>query len=892
MLVSFTEPHRGWSIVHEKSLILIDRALAFGDVVKRRFSDTESGTVVKTSVNCTLRPIYTGLPFSNAYSWGHKAEDNMLYEVPGEELRYLDDYQEGDHIIYHDWVGVVKDVVEEVTVRLDNGSVVVVEDAHDLEIPAGSEFLDLYRRYSLAEILEARYQLSMSDNSKDQDPVPAELFYPGQTVISAKSNLRRGRWVYGTYDPSVNTRAIVVSVRLIQIEVAWLAANVFAANRTYKSEPPWLLNLDDLESGEIILYEQGKIPRVPTPGEVRGSVQGSSIAVGDHVRFNDVAGAAVKYNGSTVTAGGVQQGAFHRIPRTATQGYDMNVFTVRAIKVRVTVQWQDASTSEEDSTALTPYLNVDEHDLWPGEIVELPDNNVTTAKEKTSTDPSKVAKPKRIGVVQSISARERLVRVRWFSNPQVEIFKELILLPGSSMGTLTNEETEVSLFEVVPIPGLSRRRGDLVLMTPNSKALKRSAEKTSPEADSDSSLLPPIFQNLLTQARSLFVLDRPLVLANDPVPDNVQDAADTHSPREVDWFGEIIELGLDGELTIRLGALRDVRDIQVPIERALVVVGGDDDSVLDPSVAEEEDTSSWDDSMSLNSEGAIYTESVEYEGGERLDADGGDDLWMTEDEDAMNGDSESESSPIVAANTARNDFKSYAESTHIDIQPEESRFSTYPDMPSRFEVLHSTVSSDQHFINQNVQLSASLMRRIRKEHQVMQTSLPDGTWVRTWSDRLDLLRILIIGPRGTPYEHAPFVVDFQFRDSFPTTPPAAFFHSWTGGVGRINPNLYEDGKICLSLLGTWPGEAKNEGWSAGRSSMLQIVVSLMGLVLVKEPYYSKFTTCPLSCLSSGSIIFDWANALGRLSLISGKLLNVIGLIFSQSFMSGCIRYHC
>ena len=50
----------------------------------------------------------------------------------------------------------------------------------------------------------------------------------------------------------------------------------------------------------------------------------------------------------------------------------------------------------------------------------------------------------------------------------------------------------------------------------------------------------------------------------------------------------------------------------------------------------------------------------------------------------------------------------------------------------------------------------------------------------------------------------------------------------------MNPNLYEEGKVCLSILGTWAGD-KSESWSAARSSLLQAFVSIQGLVLVKEP---------------------------------------------------------
>ena len=47
-------------------------------------------------------------------------------------------------------------------------------------------------------------------------------------------------------------------------------------------------------------------------------------------------------------------------------------------------------------------------------------------------------------------------------------------------------------------------------------------------------------------------------------------------------------------------------------------------------------------------------------------------------------------------------------------------------------------------------------------------------------------------------------------------------------------NLYEEGKVCLSILNTWSGD-KSESWSAARSSLLQAFVSIQGLVLVKEP---------------------------------------------------------
>ena len=54
----------------------------------------------------------------------------------------------------------------------------------------------------------------------------------------------------------------------------------------------------------------------------------------------------------------------------------------------------------------------------------------------------------------------------------------------------------------------------------------------------------------------------------------------------------------------------------------------------------------------------------------------------------------------------------------------------------------------------------------------------------------------------------------------------------------INPNLRYDGKVCLSLLNTWSG-GKNEKWTPGVSTMLQVLVSIQGLVLNAKPYFNE-----------------------------------------------------
>lgn len=55
---------------------------------------------------------------------------------------------------------------------------------------------------------------------------------------------------------------------------------------------------------------------------------------------------------------------------------------------------------------------------------------------------------------------------------------------------------------------------------------------------------------------------------------------------------------------------------------------------------------------------------------------------------------------------------------------------------------------------------------------------------------------------------------------------------------RLNPNLYECGKVCLSLLNTWTG-GRDEMWLPNKSTMLQVLVSIQALILNAEPFFNE-----------------------------------------------------
>lgn len=103
-------------------------------------------------------------------------------------------------------------------------------------------------------------------------------------------------------------------------------------------------------------------------------------------------------------------------------------------------------------------------------------------------------------------------------------------------------------------------------------------------------------------------------------------------------------------------------------------------------------------------------------------------------------------------------------------------------------------------------------------------------------------KIMIAGPEDTPYSGGLFEFDCYMPLTYPETPPLMHLRTTGGGTVRFNPNLYNNGKVCLSLLGTWPGRPE-EQWSSS-STLLQVLVSIQSMILIDAPYYNE---CVLSC---------------------------------------------
>ena len=100
------------------------------------------------------------------------------------------------------------------------------------------------------------------------------------------------------------------------------------------------------------------------------------------------------------------------------------------------------------------------------------------------------------------------------------------------------------------------------------------------------------------------------------------------------------------------------------------------------------------------------------------------------------------------------------------------------------------------------------------------------------------MKALIAGAEGTPYATGLFEYHVYLNDDYPNNPPKCNLETTGSGNVRFNPNLYSCGKVCLSLLGTWRGNA-SENWDPKISNLLQLFLSIQAVVMSEEVYFNE-----------------------------------------------------
>jgi ubiquitin-protein ligase len=143
---------------------------------------------------------------------------------------------------------------------------------------------------------------------------------------------------------------------------------------------------------------------------------------------------------------------------------------------------------------------------------------------------------------------------------------------------------------------------------------------------------------------------------------------------------------------------------------------------------------------------------------------------------------------------------------------------------------------------QNKSPPQTKMVRLAQELADLSNALPsehtNSVFVRVEKTRVDMMKSLITGAIGTPYAHGCYEFDIFCENSYPNGPPKMNLMTTGGGQIRFNPNLYACGKVCLSLLGTWRGNA-TENWDAKLSTILQVLLSTQAIIMSEEVYFNE-----------------------------------------------------
>ena len=183
--------------------------------------------------------------------------------------------------------------------------------------------------------------------------------------------------------------------------------------------------------------------------------------------------------------------------------------------------------------------------------------------------------------------------------------------------------------------------------------------------------------------------------------------------------------------------------------------------------------------------------------------------------------------------------------------------SVYPDTET--EIIETPISDDvkYNYVNQMKKLQWMMVESLPnvcakkeklintlhlcKEISVLSKSLPidygSSIYVRVDENNMQSINALIIPSDDTPYAYGCYVFHIFMPETYNKTPPLVQIVTTGNGSVRFNPNLYANGKVCLSLLGTWQGDA-SESWNES-STLLQVLISIQSLIFIDEPYFNE-----------------------------------------------------
>ena len=125
---------------------------------------------------------------------------------------------------------------------------------------------------------------------------------------------------------------------------------------------------------------------------------------------------------------------------------------------------------------------------------------------------------------------------------------------------------------------------------------------------------------------------------------------------------------------------------------------------------------------------------------------------------------------------------------------------------------------------------------------------------------------MLFGPDETPYADCPLFFSVDAPGDYPFSSPVVLITS-SDGITRFHPNLYVNGKVCLSILGTYTGPSWASTLNIG--SVFKSIMSLLDKnPITNEPGWEKYT-------------LEYPQALDYAEWIEYKLLEMVVSEYGQ-----------
>ncbi|XVF67955.1 hypothetical protein PTKIN_Ptkin10aG0163600 [Pterospermum kingtungense] len=814
------------SVQNIKNVTVVDRSFLHGDYVAAASDSTgQVGVVVDVNISVDLLA----------------PNGSIIEDVSTRYLQRVRDFTVGDYVVLGPWLGRIDDVLDNVNVLFDDGSMCKVLRAEPLR-------------------LRPITRNTLEDDSNF-------TYYPGQRVRASSSSIfKNSRWLSGSWKAN-RLEGTVTKVTAGSVFIFWIASAGYGPDSsTSPTEEQNPKNLKLLSCFSHANWQVGDWCLLPTSSESVPFDKGlSKVKLNDSMRkgvicdkldgkcdseevtleeSNDNSESmdldalpkpdennAVfenKDNGAIETKASPESSSCSSSlsvsKETVHEHWPLHRKKIRKVVIRkdkkakkkvddfekalliansrttVDVAWQDGTVGHGvDATTLIPIENPGDHEFVAEQYVV----------ERASDDDDDAFEPRRVGVVKSVNAKERTALVKWLKPvARAEDPREF------------DKEEIVSVYELEGHPDYDYCHGDVVI---------RLSPASIPTQSSSGSIEEPKLED---QSKKVKKDLKKCSESNEVEGASLNEASMDFT--DLSWVGNITGLkNGDVEVTWADGMVSTVGP------QAVYVVGRDDD---DESIADGSELSdgaaSWetvnDDEMNALNDAQEDMEpenasSIISEVEEGMENNSGRNAALslplaafdfvtrlasglfsgrrkTVDPTGLVSEGENEVQPEGRGTSYESSSQkadvldnSSGESAHgkeaehleakaqkdslsieglcnLRIEDSDSKTGKEDDASSfkRFDTAKDPL--DHYFLGANGQNNTGRkwLKKVQQDWNILQNNLPDGIYVRVYEDHMDLLRAVIVGAYGTPYQDGIFFFDFHLPPEYPDVPPVRF----------------------------------------------------------------------------------------------------------------------